>query len=42
LILFSVVYHKVWGTRWRSWSRQRATSRHVTGSFLDGLIGIFH
>jgi hypothetical protein len=42
LLLFSVVYHKVWGTRWRSWSRQSATSRHVAGSCLDGIIGIFH
>ena len=30
------------GTRWRSWLRHHATSRKVTGSILDGVIGIFH
>ena len=33
LVLFSIVYHKVWGTRWRIWSRQSSTSRYVAGSF---------
>jgi len=32
----------LWGTRWRSWLRQCATSRKVAGSILDGVIGIFH
>ena len=31
-----------WGTRWRSWLRHCATSRKVTGSIPDGVIGIFH
>jgi hypothetical protein len=29
------------GTRWRSWLRHCATSRKVTGSIPDGVIGIF-
>jgi hypothetical protein len=32
----------VWGTRWRSWLRQCATSRKVAGSIPDGVTGIFH
>ena len=31
-----------WGTRWRSWLSQRATSRKVAGSIPDGVIGNFH
>jgi hypothetical protein len=31
-----------WGTRWRSWFRNCATSRKVAGSIPDGVIGIFH
>ena len=27
---------------WRSWLRHCATSRKVTGSIPDGVIGIFH
>jgi hypothetical protein len=30
------------GTRWRSWLRHCATSRKVSGSIPDGVIGIFH
>jgi len=30
------------GTRWRSWLRHCATSRRVTSSIPDGVIGIFH
>ena len=30
------------GTRWRSWWRHCATSRKVTSSIPDGVIGIFH
>ena len=30
------------GTRWRSWLRHCSTSRKVTGSIPDGVIGIFH
>jgi hypothetical protein len=31
-----------WGARWRSWLMHCATSRKVTGSIPDGVIGIFH
>ena len=31
-----------WGTRWRSWLSHCATSRKVSGSIPDGVIGIFH
>jgi hypothetical protein len=31
-----------WGTRWRSWLRQCATSRRVAASIPDGVTGIFH
>jgi hypothetical protein len=31
-----------WGTLRRSWLRQYATSRKVTGSIADDVIGIFH
>ena len=31
-----------WGTQWRSWLRHCATSRKVSGSIPDGVIGIFH
>jgi hypothetical protein len=31
-----------WGTRWRSWLRQCAASRKVTGSIPDVVIGFFH
>jgi len=34
--------YPTWGTRWSSWLRHCATSRKVTGSIPDGLIGIFH
>ena len=30
-----------WGTRWRSWLRQRATNRKVAGSIPDGVTGNF-
>jgi hypothetical protein len=30
------------GTQWRSWLRHCATSRKVTGSIPDGVIGIFY
>jgi hypothetical protein len=36
------VYHPLGGTRWRSWLRHCATNRKVTGSILDGVIGIFY
>ena len=29
-------------TRWRSWLRHCATSREVTGSIPDDVIGILH
>ena len=31
-----------WGTRWRSWISNCATSYKVAGSIPDGVIGIFH
>jgi hypothetical protein len=31
-----------WGMQWRSWLRQCAKSRKVTGSIPDGVNGIFH
>ena len=31
---------RVQGTQWRSWLRHGATSRKVTGSKPDGIIGI--
>ena len=33
--------HFVWGTRWRIWFRNCATSRKAAGSIRDGVIGIF-
>jgi hypothetical protein len=38
----SLIYHRRWGTRWRSWLRHCATSRKVAGSISDSVIGIFH
>ena len=32
----------VWGTWWRGWLRQCATSLNVAVSIPDGVIGIFH
>ena len=37
-----IQYLSVRGRRWRSWLRHCATSRKVTGSIPDGVIGIFH
>jgi hypothetical protein len=38
-----LAYHTaIWGTRWRSWLRQCATSRKVAGSIPEGVTGIFH
>ena len=31
----------LWGTRWRTWLRHRATTRKVAGSIPDVVIGIF-
>jgi hypothetical protein len=42
LILSSVRYDTVGGTRCRSWLRHCATSRKVAGSIPDDIIGIFH
>ena len=42
-LLFGFVMYlmTLWGTRWRSWLRHRATSRKVTGSIHVGVTGIF-
>jgi hypothetical protein len=32
----------IWGTRWRSWLRHRATSQKVAGLIPDGVTGIFY
>jgi dipeptidase len=43
LFLFSFPSSGIdWGTRWRSRLRHRATSRKVTVSIPDGIVGIFH
>jgi hypothetical protein len=39
---FSWYLFLLWGTRWCSWFRHRATSRKVVGSFLDGVTENFH
>jgi hypothetical protein len=39
IILFYILE---WGTRWRSWLRNCATSLKVAGSIPDGTIEIFH
>jgi hypothetical protein len=36
-----VLLRSIGGTRWCSWLRHCATSRKVTGSIPDGVIGIF-
>jgi hypothetical protein len=40
--IYCAYIHSTGGTRWRSWLRHCATSRKVTGSIPDGVIGIFH
>ena len=37
--ILTLTWHQ-WGTRWRSWLRNRATSRKVGGSIPDGVTGI--
>jgi len=40
-VFFQVPFHDG-GIQWRNWLRHCATSRKVTGSIPDGVIGIFH
>jgi hypothetical protein len=39
---FSRLLSSKWGTRWRSWLMHYATSRKITGSIPDEVIGIFN
>ena len=41
-VLNSVPYCQIMGHAWRSWLRNCGTSRKVTGSIPDDVIGIFH
>ena len=38
----SVYQVELWGSRWHSWLRHCTTSRKVSGSIPDCVIGIFH
>ena len=40
--IYTQLYYKYGGTRWRSWLRHCATTPKVAGSIPDGVIEIFH